>query len=431
MYEQALKKLQKAVRRFSRKHKGGSMYVFGVSEPSRYVIRELLKCGDAVCGVIDNDVRKQHMYCGGIPVIGNEEFMEDCKMKRNICVLIISPFWREMKRQVIMDGIDAAHIKEIRLVSVAEETFLLHSIRLMQGREIYRKIVKPYGADYRIFLCPYTGTGDIYLIGTFFRQYLRAEKIDKYVFVVVSKACKRVADLFEIQNVTVLPDTDKCSMLISYYMAQPDICRMDILNDSWGEIYTNPIQWIRGYRGHNFTDMFRRYVFRLPESAKPQPPRLKDEREAVYGLFCKNHFPPGKTVILSPYASTLADMPMDFWEKLARLLQKKGYTVCTNSSGEKEPAVAGTKAVFFPLSIAPQMVECGGTFIGIRSGFCDVISSAKARKIILYDKNNWFYNCRAYEYFSLNGMGLCEDAVEIEFEWNETDAVIQKIDQYI
>ena len=97
-------------------------------------------------------------------------------------------------------------------------------------------------------------------------------------------------------------------------------------------------------------------------------------------------------------------------------LQKKGYSVCTNSCGKKEPAIAGTDAVFFPLNIAPQVVEAAGTFVGVRSGFCDVISRAKARKVILYDKNNWFYNCSAYKYFSLNDMGLCNDAVELEYE---------------
>ncbi len=45
-----------------------------------------------------------------------------------------------------------------------------------------------------------------------------------------------------------------------------------------------------------------------------------------------------------------------------------------------------------------------------------MISAARARKVILYDKENRFFNSSAYGYFSLVHMGLCDDAVEIEFE---------------
>ena len=86
---------------------------------------------------------------------------------------------------------------------------------------------------------------------------------------------------------------------------------------------------------------------------------------------------------------------------------------------------------FFPLDIAPQIIEEAGVFVGVRSGFCDVISGTKAKKVILYDKSNRFYMGSAFEYFSLRGMKLCDDAVEIEYEHNATGNIAEQIAEII
>ena len=109
------------------------------------------------------------------------------------------------------------------------------------------------------------------------------------------------------------------------------------------------------------------------------------------------------------------------------VLINKGYKVATNSGGKTEPAIKGTTGVFFPLDIAPQIIEEAGTFIGVRSGFCDVISGTKAKKIILYDKRNRFYMGSAFEYFSLKAMELCDDAIEIEYEHSCIENITRQI----
>ena len=83
--------------------------------------------------------------------------------------------------------------------------------------------------------------------------------------------------------------------------------------------------------------------------------------------------------------------------------------------------------MFFPLDIAPHFIERAGCFIGVRSGFCDVISGSHAKKIVLYDKGNRFYMGSAYEYFNLDSMELCCDAVELEFDHNDVHGVYSKI----
>ena len=108
-----------------------------------------------------------------------------------------------------------------------------------------------------------------------------------------------------------------------------------------------------------------------------------------------------------------------FWEALADGLKNKGFSVCTNSSGENEPAIFGTTAIFVPLNIVPQFISKSGYFIGVRSGLCDVISAATAKKIILYDAEERFFNSSSFEYFSLKRMGLSNDVVEIIYKHGE------------
>ena len=397
--------------------------VFGVSAYSREIIGYLDDNGIDVSSVIDNDSRKNGQYCRGIRVSSPNE-LDDISKTRDMYI-ICSAVWREMREQLIHNGISEGRILTIVLKSF-RESLLDRITDLYHGYKIYRNIVKKYPLK-KVFLCPYTGTGDIYLIGTLFQQYIRRKEINDYVFVVVSRPCAMVADIFPIDNVVQIDGPDACRSLIKYYMIFPERCDIKILNDSWGDIYTNPIQWIRGLHGMDFKEMFRRFVFELDKDCMPEHPDFKDVHDEVDRIFADLDLHEGKTAIIAPYATTLADMPVSFWINLSERLTERGITVCTNCGGEDEKEIPGTKRITFPLNIAPQLVEKAGLFVGIRSGLCDVISGADARKIILYDKANYFFNCSAYEYFSLNKMGLCSDAIEIEYDNTDTEVLVDKI----
>jgi len=432
MCEDELKRVEKKIQLFEKKNtitKSKDIYLFGVSDNTRQIINVLKRNGLEVKNIIDNDPTKNHIYCSGIKVVFLEEIENLCS-ERNI-FLIYSKFWREMERQLLRENVNQNNVKTLIGHNKLKNTLFYSSLQVIRGKRVYERIVGKYEEGFTVFLCPYTGTGDIYLIGTFFRQYLLKNKIERYVFIVVNGACKKVADIFNIQNIEILRNKQECLYLINYYMFSPDKCKIKVLNDSWGEIYTNPTQWIRGYRNYNFKEMFRRYVFALDESIKPEAPLIKDKVEVVREIFDKYGLKQGKTVILSPYANTLADLPTEFWVELVRRLKSKGYMVCTNSAGKHESPIEGTQSIFFPLNIAIQVINYAGYFIGIRSGFCDVISSSFAKKIILYDKYNDFYNSSAYEYFSLNGMELCSDAIELQFDNQEAERLLDEIINHI
>lgn len=402
--------------------KNRDVYLFGVSDNSRQIIQILRGCGIEPRNVIDNDSSKQGSYCSRLKVISFDEIQKPDN-KKNLYI-IYSAYWREMVPQLTDKGILKKNIWRLnRGLNRKPEVLILLLLRAYRGKSYYKKLKRKYG-DVPIFLCPYTGTGDIYLIGTFWNEYIKRNSINDYVFVVISKACMKVANLFEIKNIEVVKKKEYASYLIEYHLYDPEKGKMKLLNDCWAQVHTNQVEWFRGYKGLYFTDLFRRFVFDLPEDIKPKHPTLRNESEKVKKIFDEYGLIPKRTIILSPYSNTLSDLPSEFWEELVFKLVNKGYKVATNCGGKTEPAIKGTVAVFFPLDIAPQIIEEAGAFIGVRSGFCDVISGTKAKKIILYDKWNRFYMGSAFEYFSLKGMELCGDAVEIEFDRDNIASIL-------
>ena len=401
--------------------KNKEIYLFGVSDNTRQIISALRELGVNPQNVIDNDRTKQGSYCSRLKVISMQEIKEPAS--ENKLYILYSAYWREMIPQLLEHGI--ARTKIWRLNRKPRGLILL-ILNAYKGKMYRKSLIKQFG-NKQIFLCPYTGTGDIYLIGTFWNEYIKRNNIDDYIFVVITGACKKVASLFDIKNVVVTKKKEYGAYLIDYYLFDNERGNIKILNDCWAQVHTNQVEWFRGYKGLYFTQLFQKFVFDLPDDVKPRHPRFKDESARVKDVFDKYELIEGKTIIISPYSNTLADLPEGFWESLVDGLKECGYIVGTNSCGRAEPAIKGSKELFFSLDIAPQIVEYAGGFIGVRSGFCDVISGASAKKVVLYDAGNRFYMGSAYEYFNLRDMKLCDDALELEYRNEDINSVSEKI----
>jgi len=397
---------------------GKEIYFFGASDNTKQLISIIKKKGYETKGIIDND----HMKQGGFMCGRLINSVESIEIKKNSLVFIYSFFDMEMIGQLLSIGWE---IRQIICLSDKEYSTFYYLNEARLGRKIYKKIEFPESTE-MMFICPYTGTGDIYLIGCFWKEYIRRINIQSYRFVVVSKACAKVAKLFDIENIHVISSVE-CEQLIRYYMMFPEKLNIKILNDGWAQINANQTEWFRGYKGLYFMNLFRKFVFSLPDDIVPVHPELKNVSTSINSIFDEKKLKQNKTIVISPYSNTLADLPWLFWERLAKKLQELDYKVCTNSSGDEEPPIKNTQGVFFSLDVAPQFIEKAGYFIGVRSGFCDVISGAKAKKVVLYDKHNKFYMCSAFDYFNLKEMELSNDTFEIEFDHDCLDETINTI----
>jgi len=395
--------------------------LFGASVFSKEVKNCLTEQDFVISEIVDNDSRKIGTECMGLKVKRPETVL--LPKSENFVILILSAgFYREMVYQLAKMGyvknknVFVLNFKINETLPVMAYMFML----TFRGFFAYRKFIKK---SQTMFIAPYTGIGDIYLAGLFFNEYLNKNNIDNYVFIVVNGACKKVAEMFNIKNVIIVKPTITDS-IIGY----STFLRMDwqpvVLNDGW---LAERSQWIRGYKGLNFEKVFRYFVFGFDNNMRHKLPPRKNWQNEIDELFKKNNLIKGKMVILSPYSNTLFELPNTFWESIATHCKQLGYSVCTNCAAKNEKPVKGSEAVFFPLGMAIEFVEAAGCFIGIRSGLCDVISSAKAKKIILYEKDGFFYKSSPYEYFSLEKMGLCDDAVELEYSSSEAENIIGRI----
>ncbi len=294
------------------------------------------------------------------------------------------------------------------------------------GLSLYKAILEDKSEDYVLFLCPYAGTGDVYLSGMYIKSFAQKNNIINYIVLVIGEGNRKVISLFDFENIVKITQQE-ADCLIRLAMFLDDDKHIVIIHHDAPQVYFGILENFRNINDLNFTDLFVNVVFgHSPESGK-QLPCFRFDHERISAIFSKYDLQPGKTVVLSPYAKTLYLLPEWVWVKIASLLSSKGYTVVTNVGGEFEKPVEGTRAVYFDYDISVPFLEKCGYFIGIRSGLCDVISSARCKKIIIYQPYLFWGEATAFEYFSLNSIGFCDDAIELQYDGIEFLELIKRV----
>jgi|GEM_PF-1869023 len=176
-----------------------------------------------------------------------------------------------------------------------------------------------------------------------------------------------------------------------------------------------------GYKMINLNDIYK-FMLNIPIYSLNAVPKeqiqhteMAKERFFRYGLNKES-----KIVLIAPHANSFDDsmFPFEFWEKLIWRLKDRGYKVLINTVTQKSQyeIIDGVVCVDFSLVEAISFVNLCGNFIGVRSGFCDLISSSNARKIILYPVFNW-YSGSFFSGSSLVKMGLSSHNIyELELD---------------
>ncbi len=420
--------IEKRVDRLARKgaFDDKKIVLFGASVTDGRCKRWLEERGFAVDAIIDNSREKVGREYLGLTVQTPDEVLDPFDKDR--VVLITSPtYWSEMTHQVVQLG----YSKRTQVFSVgalppkkAWWVFLRRLIPAAKGSIALRKLARGADGKRTVFLTPVPPAGDVYVECLFIREYVRKNNVQRFVIAVPNAACRRMVELFGFDDVVVL-DEDVLWKIVDYARVArrgPEdlvVMHYPSLNGS--------VAQMQGYKGLNFEKMFRYASFDLDDDVPHDLPSSGSDPDATRAALVSNGLRPGRTVILAPYARSLVHgHDEQFWNSLAADLTARGYDVCTSGFGPEEPAVAGTSLLQFPFSEAVQFVESAGFFVGLRSGLCDVISPAKAVKVILHERGPWF-KASLFDMFSLNAMGLCDDAVELEFSSSEMDTVLDDV----
>ncbi len=306
-------------------------------------------------------------------------------------------------------------------------------LRVLRGWYAYRRILRscPMEEGWRVWFMDYDGSGDTYLSC----GYLRSRGLlgPKDAFAGSGGPAMRVARLFGFgRYAQVKPGAALCVRFMERFYGRP-LELQPLLYESEYLEYSGLFRHFAGWRGLDFMAMLKIGLEAncgVPYEEGPwQQPEFPYDGAELDRLFAENGLLPGRTALLAPYAgkSDLWGVPMSFYEDLAGRLKEAGYTVCTNSGGgPKEPPVPGTVPLLVPYRLIRPFCERAGVFIGLRSGLCDMISAANCRKVVLYTGLEIPSVTASHrEFFSLNNMGLCEDAVEVEITGENRETIAE------
>ena len=344
---------------------------------------------------------------------------------RNAKILVASRHYQDICGQLHALGYELGKqvfvIYSVRLsVGLSKEALQrLVEERILEGKKVYEEIRAGYPSE-TIFVRPWQGTGDIYLLGGYMDEMLENNRPDKYVLTVTTMSIKKTLELFGVN--TILCEQENAFKMLQFgrLMGFEELGIVS-LNDNLDQ---RDLVRIRGYKGLDSHTLFQKLVFRCKRRVTDFHfyQENSDEIFEQYGL------PKGRTVLLSPYAITIDELPMERWERMTEKLMQKGLTVCTNVGSNQEEPIKGTPGVFIPYKQVVDFIEKAGGFIGLRNGLCDIVSSSHAKLAAIYpkhkpQKDSFYYRC-----YSLEKLGLRhENLLELEYDGKLTDGQIDEI----
>jgi hypothetical protein len=279
--------------------------------------------------------------------------------------------------------------------------------------------------DEWFFIFPY-GIGDFYLFLSLLTAFQKKNGVNSVSVGLVKPYQAQLLDIFEI----------KVKKIVFIDKKELQFCHCNNLNQGI-PIILHPEYFLKeslysliGYNGLTLGDVYK-IMLTLPiETIYNKPIINQIVSNAAFEKFNKYNLTDCKNVLLAPHANSFDEdiIPFDFWEILNYELQALGYKVLINSSNKKYVDLKNVIAVDFSLSQAIPFVEMCKIFVGVRSGFCDLISSSKSQKYIIYPKIDW-YAGTFLSGSSLISMGLTSDEI-IEFEI-DSDSIRQIINSII
>ena len=371
------------------------VFIFGHCEASLTLADFLFENKIYPVAILDNNETKYGLDYKGIPVVSPEKNLD--LYKNNAIVLIVTRFYEAMNSQLRKLGFMGEVVKLVDYNTYAEYSLSIETIerkcqRVNHGRDIINKLKEKYRDTFLIF-CPFNALGDIYFCMSYLSEFLRRRSISKYAVCVPGRGCGNVAKLFGAENVEIYEQSELDAAIQAVIYSQDEECfiahqdRPYVVNlHSYLKLKKIPLEKV-----------YCTGIFGLPVNTDPvRPDRWTEWREI-------EKINEGKAVILSPYAKSVTALPCEIWNDIVADYLEKGYQVFTNVCGDERP-LARTEALVAELCEMKSILEIAGTFIGIRSGLCDVISTVNCKKIALYpDYNYCDTKWKSIDMYSIDG----------------------------
>lgn len=392
-YEEMLKNLNSLIREGIIQEK--RIFLFGHCNATEELADILLEKQYQIVSILDNNPAKYGKEYRGIAIRPPQDILSATPEKTLVC--IVARAYAAMAGQLKRMGYRGLVCKLVDYNSYAEyslsdDVVLQKRQRLERGIALLQEMGRQYPGYYRI-VCPFAALGDIYYMMAYLPHFLQKRKIEKYVVATVGKACADVVRLFDCKDVRIFSqaEIDEITQAALYredvdtYISHQD--RPYIIN-LHKALYKKCI---------SLDKIYCCGVFGLPASTSACSPVCLKQYEGIERI---NR---GKAVILSPYAKSVTALPIEVWQQIVRYYLDKGFQCFTNVAGN-EQALPETEPVSPKINEIQSVVEWAGTFIGIRSGLCDILKNAGCRKIALYpDYNYCDTKWKAIEIYDMDG----------------------------
>lgn len=426
LYEKLrIKKISKDVQRAVKRYLNGrKLCVLKVCEESYQLSKHLANIGIAIELIMDIDANIYDEYWLGMKMITLNEYNPKAHY------LLI---WDEQqKHPVISKVLNKKTSRAVKDFIVLKGGYILDLIGIVdhingirKGWGVYSSIKGNVGKKMPIIVCPYPGTGDAYLTGMFFEQFIGIKGYLDYRVIVPGNGFKKILTLFGINdsniNVISIHDMNNLKNYVSY--KGEGALGLDYLM-YWGLPYQKAALF-EGYKGLSFPEMFKACTFCLSKDTEPNRMRQDISLEDAELQIKEMGLDPGNTVVVAPYANSFVkELEDKWWEELVLELQNRGFFVVTNCNGKDEKPIKNTRPVAFPYnSILPLMDVCG-YFIGMRSGLCDIISASTCKKTIIYQNA---ITSRRMDFFSLFHLNENQELKEYKFMGQQQDRLLLDI----
>lgn len=284
---------------------------------------------------------------------------------------------------------------------------LEETMKLIVGKHAIHKLQKKYGKDTHIIFMR-GATGDTYLQLLLLEEYVRQKKIKKFIIAGDARGVDGLSAIFPVSDYLKYSvyQAECIEKTYLFLNGQNMNLRLFFL---WSNAFQHNKCRIRMTERFNFMDSYKNFVLELTEPVCLRTPHFLDAHEDDFWRWQKQGILSGKTVIISPDANSVTGLPVWFWNSIILELKEKGFTVFVNCNYYNYYRAAD---IFFSYHDSVPLLEYAGFFMGVRSGLCDIISSAKCEKIIIYPEKqkeiNYSEHRTEIEFSGLEIMGLVD-----------------------
>jgi hypothetical protein len=350
------------------------LYAFGHTAATEQMRRRLGRYDIALTGILDNNPAKQGSSLQGVPVVAPSAIID---VNVPSVVLIASRFHSDMRKQLL----DLRYAGEIIRVGTASiEPDSASGSDSARGARLLDQLRAAHPGRHLV-VCPFGALGDVYWGLAYLPAFGAARRLPPAVVVVVGEGCRQVARLFGHKDLYSLTQVEMDDLVAAVVAAGPPDATIAHHDRPYGD--DAPVRALDD-RFVAFTDMYRDLVYKLSAQSRPHAPWRDVLAQAGHAdASWASEVPRGRSVLMTPYAKSVVPVPWSFWEHTAERHASQGELVATVVHGDEDP-IPGTLALEIPIPELLDAVEHAGTFISLRSGLCDVVHTARARKIHVF-----------------------------------------------